>query len=315
MIICVFEWGQNSHFQIKKKKLCALDCWGISEASKTSELLFAGLPCGHAQWCNNRTMLRKEPVSAVQGGSSLLRSITQDELTCSLNNLFHIICSWLKKNKTAANTKINATRSTVTSAPVSGGWEGFCASTGVWMDSREARRRWKEPRMNVYSSQNHRRAHTSSSNGSVSMVICRCDILPLLCGEGCHGDARLQHHAFVCMCFFGCLPSRLIFAVSACVPAPPPGFFKRSLWASVFFLCVFVVCPSWTGSRSPRRLGPCVTCCGPTRWKTLATRRPRSILATTQSEDAPIFIGMERNHRLCGVAVKNASPMSFGISI
>lgn len=73
---------------------------------------------------------------------------------------------------------------------------------------------------------------------------------------------------------------------------------------------MFVVCPSWTGSKSPRRLGPCVTCCGPTHWKTLATRRPRSILATTQSEDAPIFIGMERIIRLYSVAMKNTSNMS-----
>lgn len=63
-------------------------------------------------------------------------------------------------------------------------------------------------------------------------------------------------------------------------------------------LCVFVVCPSWTGSRSPQRLGPCVTCCGPTPWKTLATRRPRSTSGTTQLEAAPISTGTGQNQKV-----------------
>lgn len=59
-----------------------------------------------------------------------------------------------------------------------------------------------------------------------------------------------------------------------------------------FCVCAcFFVRPSWTGSRSLRRLGPCATCCGPTPWKTLAMKRPRSTLATTRSEGAPISTG------------------------
>lgn len=60
----------------------------------------------------------------------------------------------------------------------------------------------------------------------------------------------------------------------------------------VFPVCLCLcLCPSWTGSKSPQHLGPCVTCYGPTPWKTLATRRPRSTLVTTQSEAAPISTG------------------------
>lgn len=58
-----------------------------------------------------------------------------------------------------------------------------------------------------------------------------------------------------------------------------------------FCVCACFFCSSWTGSRSLRRLGPCATCCGPTPWKTLAMKRPRSTLATTRSEGAPISTG------------------------
>lgn len=48
---------------------------------------------------------------------------------------------------------------------------------------------------------------------------------------------------------------------------------------------------SWIGSRSRQRSGPCVTCCGRILWRTSATRRPRSISATTRCEAAPTFTG------------------------
>lgn len=43
---------------------------------------------------------------------------------------------------------------------------------------------------------------------------------------------------------------------------------------------------SWIDSRSRRLLGPCATCCGLTRWRTLAMRRPKNISATTRCEAA-----------------------------
>lgn len=69
--------------------------------------------------------------------------------------------------------------------------------------------------------------------------------------------------------------------------------FRGSILSCVSIcVCMCVrVCPSWTGSRSPQHLGPCVTCCGLTPWKTLAMRRPRNTLGTTQSEAAPISTG------------------------
>lgn len=160
--------------------------------------------------------------------------------------------------------------------------------------------------------------------------ICWCDIFSLLCGEGCHGDALLWQYVFACACAFVCLCVCLLFflfwfilyvLLHLCVYTVhfykfcvPDVFLCESVFASVYVyvwlsicvsvslylwcvsVCVFVVCPSWTGSRSPRRSGPCATCCGPTPWKTLATRRPRSTLATTQSEAAPISTGTRPNY-------------------
>lgn len=48
---------------------------------------------------------------------------------------------------------------------------------------------------------------------------------------------------------------------------------------------------SWIGSRSRRLSGPCATCCGPTRWRTLAMRKPKNISATTRCEAALTFTG------------------------
>lgn len=43
---------------------------------------------------------------------------------------------------------------------------------------------------------------------------------------------------------------------------------------------------SWIGSRSRLLSGPCATCCGLTRWRTLAMRKPKNISATTRCEAA-----------------------------
>lgn len=51
---------------------------------------------------------------------------------------------------------------------------------------------------------------------------------------------------------------------------------------------------SWIGSRSHRRSGPCATCCGLTRWKTLATRKPKNISATTRCAAALTSTGQSR---------------------
>lgn len=51
---------------------------------------------------------------------------------------------------------------------------------------------------------------------------------------------------------------------------------------------------SWIGSRSRRPSGPCATCCGPTPWRTSATRKPRNISATTRCEAAPTSTGQLR---------------------
>lgn len=48
---------------------------------------------------------------------------------------------------------------------------------------------------------------------------------------------------------------------------------------------------SWIGSRNRRLLGPCATCCGPIRWRTLAMRKPKNISATTRCEAALTFTG------------------------
>lgn len=54
---------------------------------------------------------------------------------------------------------------------------------------------------------------------------------------------------------------------------------------TLFHLC------SWTGSRSLLRSGRCATCCGRTRGRTTALRKPRNTSATTASEAAPISTG------------------------
>lgn len=53
---------------------------------------------------------------------------------------------------------------------------------------------------------------------------------------------------------------------------------------------------SWIGSRSPRLLGPCATCCGPTPWRTLAMRKLKNISATTRCEAALTSTGQSCLH-------------------
>lgn len=48
---------------------------------------------------------------------------------------------------------------------------------------------------------------------------------------------------------------------------------------------------SWTDLRNRLRLGPCATCCGQTRERTTALKRPRNTSATTACEAAPTFTG------------------------
>lgn len=48
---------------------------------------------------------------------------------------------------------------------------------------------------------------------------------------------------------------------------------------------------SWTDLRSRLHLGPCATCCGQTRGRTMAQKRPRNTSATTACEAAPTSTG------------------------
>lgn len=171
------------------------------------------------------------------------------------------------------------------------------------------------------------RTHTSSFNGSVSMVnLLVWHLLPPVWWGLPWRCSALT--VCVCVCVYVCICVRYVFAFlsllmySICTGAFVWRYhFKKCLCIWYAFVigvlciyecvtehlcfckltfprvsvCVFDVCPSWTGSRSPQHLGPCATCYGPTPWKTLAMRRPRSTLVTTQLEAAPISTGTEKN--------------------
>lgn len=123
-----------------------------------------------------------------------------------------------------------------------------------------------------------------------------CDILYLLVG-GVRGSSVCGY--VWCVCFLSRGWHDMFWYVWCCGGKHGCVAFLTALvyvrLMSMCF-CVSMLCPSWTDSRSLRRLGPCVTCCGQTHLKILAMRRPKSTLDTIQSEAAPISIGNPPPH-------------------